>query len=354
MNERAGFGVIQKSGRAEEFGERLSGMNLDFPGFEKVRIPDLLLPVEHNVSEHLEQIRSPYIEWVVAAKLIDPGTRGYDVLMRMKLDDCSALVFPDHPKELVLYGAIALALFFAIDDVIDDVNADASKKLDYITRVGQIARGDAPAAQDDHIVRAWHRWFKEIQTFASPPLFKSFAEALRFHLRALKVQALKDQRAVLGPTTHLMRRRDNIGSSYFMPLAAVFLERERGLRMQEVLEEQYIKSIADLVAFVLVIHNELLGLYKDVRTGEANFIGLLQREHGVGLQGACDLAGKLVDDMVKAMVQMERDLPELVDGYEGKAEAITRYVRTGYSLIRGTVDWCMITHRYRDERYFSV
>ncbi|MGK4008103.1 terpene synthase family protein [Sorangium sp. So ce1036] len=354
MNERVGFGAIQRSGRVEGFGERLRGIDLDFPGFERVRIPDLLLPVEHRVSEHLEQIRSPYIDWVVSARLVEPGTRGHDVLMRMKLDDCSALIYPDHPRELVLYGAISLALFFAIDDVVDDVNADPSKKLAYIRRVGQIASGDPPTAQDDHIVRAWRRWFEELEAFASPPVFKAFTAALRFHLGALKAQTLKDQSAVLSPTTHLMRRRDNTGSSYFMPLAAIFLEREHGLSMQEVLEEQYIKCITDLVALVIVIHNELLGLYKDMRSGEANLIGLLRREHGIGLQSACDLAGKLADDMVKSMVQMERDLPALIDGYEGKAEAITRYVRTGYSLIRGVFDWCMITRRYYDERYFSM
>lgn len=354
MNERAAFGVIQGSGRAEEFGERLRGMDIDFPDFEKIRPPELLLPGKYKVSEHLEEIRSPYIDWMVSAKLIERGTDGHDVLVGMKLDDCSALIFPDHPKELVLYGAISLALFFAIDDVIDNVNADASKKLDYIRRVGQIARGDSPAAGDDHIVRAWHRWFKEIEAFASPPLFKAFAGALQFHLKGLRVQALQDGRAVLGPTTHLMRRRDNIGSSYFMPLAAVFLERAHGLRMQPVLEDQYIKSITELVAFVIVIHNELLGLYKDMKSGEANFIALLQREHGIGLQSACDLAGKLADDMVKAMVQIERDLPELVDGYEGMAEAITRYVRTGYTVIRGTFDWYLVTHRYSNEKYFSL
>ncbi|WP_438017601.1 terpene synthase family protein [Sorangium sp. So ce315] len=354
MNPRSGSGASQGSGGAEGFGERLKGMELNFSGFEPIRTPALLVPVEHRVSEHLEQIRSPYVDWVVDAKLVEPGTRGHDVLMRTKLDDCAALIFPDHPRELVLYGAISLALFFALDDVVDDVNADRSRKLAYIRRVEQIASGDAPAARDDHIVRAWHRWFEEIEALASPRAFEGFAGALRFHLRALRAQALNQQSAAPCPTTHLMRRRDNVGSSYFMPLAAIFLEREHGLSMQEVLEDQHVKGITDLAAFVIVLHNELLGLYKDMRSGEANFVGLLQREHGIELQSACDLAGKLADDMVKAMVQMAADLPALVDGYEEKAEAIARCVRTAYSLIRGTFDWYMITRRYYDEKYFSM
>lgn len=354
MDERSGFGAIRRPGGPEGFGERLKGVELDIPGFGRVRIPDLLVPVGHKVSEHLEPIRSSYVDWVVDAKLVEPGTRGHDVLMRVKLDDCAALIFPDHPKELVLHGAIALALFFAIDDVIDDVNADPKKKLVYIRRVASIVGGEAPGAQDDHVIRAWHRWLKELQGFASPAVFAAFAEALRCHLEALKVQTLSDRTAALLPTTHLMRRRDNVGSGYFMPLAAIFLEREHGLRMQEVLEDRHIKGITDLATFVIVIHNELLGLYKDMKSGEANFVELLRREHGIGLQGACDLAGKLADDMVKAMVQMEADFPELVDGYSDKAEAITRYVRTSYSLIRGVLDWYQITRRYYDERYFSM
>ena len=78
------------------------------------------------------------------------------------------------------------------------------------------------------------------------------------------------------------------------------------------------------------------------------------RQHGVGLQAACDLAGKIADDMVRSMMQMERDLPALIDGYEAKRDAIGAYLHLGYSLIRGTFDWYMISHRYRDERYFSA
>ena len=78
------------------------------------------------------------------------------------------------------------------------------------------------------------------------------------------------------------------------------------------------------------------------------------RQHGLGIQAACDLAGQIADDMVRSMIQMERDLPALVDGYEAKQEAIRKHLHLGYSLIRGTCDWYRISHRYRDERYFSA
>ena len=58
--------------------------------------------------------------------------------------------------------------------------------------------------------------------------------------------------------------------------------------------------------------------------------------------------------MVRSMIQMENDHPLLIDGYEAKQEAISKYLHLGYSLIRGTFDWYMISHRYRDERYFSA
>jgi hypothetical protein len=139
-----------------------------------------------------------------------------------------------------------------------------------------------------------------------------------------------------------------------MSHGAVFLQHEYGVDMRPVLEEQHIKTIIEVLAFVLVIHNDLLGLYKDVKSGEANFITILQRQHGLGLQAACDLAGRIVDDMVRSMIQMERDLPHLVDGYDAKAEAITKLLHTGYGLVRGTFDWYMISKRYCDERYFSA
>jgi len=354
MTEQGGFGVIQTAGRAERYGERLRGLVFQFPDFERVRIPDLLFPVEHGVSPHLEALRPVYVDWLVDSKLVEPGTRVYDAVLGMKLDDCSALINSKYGKEMVLYVAISLALFFVLDDFMDDVEADTDKKLAYVTRLGRIADGDAPAPEDDHILRAWHRWFKEVESYASPQLFKLFAADLQRYVRAIRAQTLRNQSAVACATTHLMRRRDNIACAYFMSHGAVFLQHEYGLDMVPVAEEQHVRTIIDIVAFVLVIQNDLLGLYKDVKTGEANFVTILQREHGLGLQAACDLAGKMADDMVRSMIQMEMDLPRLIDGYEAKADAIKQYLHIGKSLIRGTWDWYMISLRYRDEEYFSA
>ena len=354
MEQHASFGTIQRAGRTETYGERLSGVELRFPDFQPVKLPDLLFPIAHRISEHLAEARPLYLDWLVSAKLVEPGTRGYDVLLGMKLDDCAAMIYPRHGGKMVLYGAVALALFFLLDDLMDNVDADVSKKVAYIEKLGRIARGQEPAPDDDHLLRAWHRWLKEIEGYASPPLFARFSSDLQRYVRALRSQTLRNQGATSCLTTHLTRRRDNIASAYFMSHGAIFLEHEYGLDMRPALEDQHVNNIAEIVASVLVIHNELLGLYKDVKSGEANFITILQREHGLDLQSACNLAGKMADDMVKSMVQMEMDLPHLVDGYEAKAEAIARYLCTGYSLIRGTMDWYMISYRYRDERYFSA
>lgn len=354
MAEQAGFGAMQTTGRAERYGERLRGVVLQFPDFEKVSLPDLLMPLRHGVSEHLQETRSAYVDWIVDAKLVVPGTRSYDAILGMKLDDCAAMIYPRHGQKMVLYGAVSLALFFVLDDFMDNVDADVDRKRAYVTRLEKIAEGGASAPEDDDLLRAWHRWYHEIESYASPALFQVFSADLRRYIRALKGQTLQNQSAVACLTTHLMRRRDNIASAYFMAMAAIFLEHEYQIDVLQVMGEQHVKNIGEVVALVLVIHNELLGLYKDVKSNEANFITILQREHGLGLQGACDLAGKIADDMVKSMVQMEADLPQMIDGYEAKAEAITRFLHTGYSLIRGTIDWYMISNRYCDADYFSA
>ena len=63
-----------------------------------------------------------------------------------------------------------------------------------------------------------------------------------------------------------------------------------------------------------------------------------------------DLPGKIADDMVRSMIQIERDLPVLIDGYEARKAAIDKYLHLGYSLIRGIFDWYMISNRDHDER----
>jgi hypothetical protein len=354
MDPQAGFGMIQVEGRAEEHGERLSGVELEFPDFDRVRLPDLLFPAHHQISRHLPEVRTAYVDWLVDAKVIEPGTQGYEVLLGMKLDDCSALISGGYGKDIVLYMAVSLALFFMVDDFIDNVSADVDKKLAYIGRLGRIADGEAPVPEDDHIIRAWYRWFKESESYASPALFSVFAEDLKRHVRALRAQTLMDRSTLAFAMTHLMRHRDNIGSTHFMSHGAIFLEHEYRLDMRPVVEDQHVRTIVETVAFILAIHNDLVGVYKDVKRGEANFLTILTRQHGVGLQAACDLAGKIADDMVRSMIQMESDLPLLIDGYDAKKEAIDKYLHLGHSMIRGSFDWHMISNRYRDERYFSV
>lgn len=353
MDPQARFGTIQIEGRAEEHGERLSGVEYRFADFDRVTLPDLLFPARHGISRHLPEVRPAYVDWLVDAGVIEPGTRRHDAVLGMKLDECSALINSRHGKDMVLYVALSLALFFVLDDFIDDVSADAGKKLASIGRLARIADGEAPGPEDDLLIRAWHRWFQESASYASPALFSVFAEDLKRYLRALRAQAVADHRVAFA-MAHLMRRRDNIACAYFMSHGAIFLEHEYGLDMRPVVEDPHVRAIVEVVAFVLAIHNDLLGLYKDVKTGEANFITILMRQHGLGLQAACDLAGQIADDMVRSMMQMERDLPALIDGYEAKREAIGTYLHLGYSLIRGTFDWYMISHRYRDERYFSA
>jgi hypothetical protein len=352
--EAAGFGAIQTSGRAEPDGERLRGLVYQFPDFERIALPDLLFPAKHGCSPLLPALRPAYVGWLSEAGLVAPGTRAYEAVLGMKLDDCSALINWRHGREMVLYVAVSLALFFVLDDFMDDVGADPKKKLVYVDRLMKIASGEAPAPGDDHVLRAWHRWFEEVRGYAPRPLFELFAADLRRWVRSIRAQALTGQAAVVHATTHLMRRRDNIACAYFMSHGAVYLQHEYGLDMAPVLEEQHVKAIIDVLALVLAIHNDLLGLYKDVKTGEANFVTILQRQHGLSLQAACDLAGRIADDMVRAMIQMERDLPHLIDGYEAKAEAVTKLLEMGYGLVRGTWDWYMISMRYRDERYFSA
>lgn len=350
----AGFGIIQTEGSMERYGERLRGLVYPFADFERVKLPDMLFPAAHGLSKHLPEVRPLYVDWLVDAKVVEPGTRRYDALLGMKLDDCSALINGEHGKDIVLYIALSLALFFVLDDFMDDVTADVGQKRAYVARLMRIAEGEAPGPEDDDLIRAWYRWFKESESYSSPALFQVFSADLRRYVRALQAQALQGQSATACATTHLMRRRDNIACAYFMSHGAIFLEHEYKLDLKPIVEDQHIRTIIEVVAFILVIHNDLLGLYKDVKTGEANLITILQRDHGLGLQAACDFAGKMADDMVKSLHQMEGDLPNLIDGYPAKAEAIRKYVGLGHGLIRGTFDWYMISHRYRDPRYFSA
>jgi hypothetical protein len=348
------FGLRKGTGGNETLGERLQGFTLDFMDFEKVRIPDILAPTEHDISPYLEDVRAEYIEWMTGARVVEFGTVKYDVFLGTKLDDYAALLFPKHGKDMVLYGAIALALFFLFDDVIDDVGITRAKKKEYISKLEGLVKGVPIGPGEEPIFLAWQKWLDELRSYASPSLYEIFIGDLLLHIRGLKYQALDEQGRALCPTTHLFRRRDNIASWYFMSMGAIFLEREYALDMRPVIQEHYVKSIVEMLAYVSVVHNELLGLYKDVKSGECNFVVLLQKEYGVSLQDACNLTGRIGDDLVKAMLQMERDLPGLVDDYGEREEAIRRYVHTAYSLIRGTLDWYTISMRYHQKQFFSV
>jgi hypothetical protein len=351
MTKIEGSGMMQGSSENEELGERVQGFTLDLLDIEKVRIPDLLAPVKHAISPHLEEVRAPYTEWIIETKMVEPGTTKYDVLIGTKLDDLAAMMYPEHGRDMVLYGAIGLVLFLLLDDIIDDVDSGQNRKNEYIGKLEGLVKGMPVKLADKPLLLAWQKWLDELRSYASPAVYEIFASSLLRHVQGLKFQALNN---VLCPTAHLMRRRDNIATPYFMPLSAIFLEREYGLNMRPVLQEHCVKNITELAVSATVIHNEVLGLYRDIKSGERNFVILLHEQYGMRLQGACNLAGRIGDDMVIAMLQMERELPGLVDEYESKEEAISRYIHTGYSIIRGALDWYTISMRYHHKQFFSV
>lgn len=50
------------------------------------------VPARHGIRRHLPEVRPAYVDWLVDAKVIEPGPRTCDILLGRKLDDCSALI----------------------------------------------------------------------------------------------------------------------------------------------------------------------------------------------------------------------------------------------------------------------
>ncbi|MFJ5309790.1 terpene synthase family protein [Streptomyces sp. NPDC088350] len=354
MSDGIGGWRIQTDGQAEPYGERLTSVPYNFPGLEPVHLPGLLLPVRHALSPHLAEVRTAYVDWLVDSELIEPGTQGHDVLLGMKLDECSALTNARCSKDLVFYGALNLALFFLFDDLIDNVAVGADTKLSYLGKLSRIVDGARPSPHDDALLKAWHRWLKESEAYATPALYSAFIADLHRYLGAVRSHILTDQPATVCAMTYLMRRQEDIVTRYFMAHGAIFLAHESGLDIRQVADEQHVRMITDILPFVIVLQNDLIGLYKDVKSGEPNFVTILQREYGLDLQASIDLTGKIEDDMVRSMLQIENDRPRLIDGYYTKQEAISKYLSLAYGIIRGTFDWYMISNRYVDPHYFSA
>lgn len=152
----------------------------------------------------------------------------------------------------------------------------------------------------------------------------------------------RSNRTCLDVDTYIQLRRLSVGTyMVFTHIEAI----EGFLLPQEVLSSPDLKQLVDTATDVIGWANDLFSLKQDLQDEfHPNLVFSLQKDRGLELQEAIDVAVEMHDSAVRRFLEQEKSLPSF-----GEHDALVAcFVKGVRRWIRANVDWSIQTGRYQE------
>lgn len=152
----------------------------------------------------------------------------------------------------------------------------------------------------------------------------------------------RNDRTCLDVDTYIQLRRLSVGTyMVFTQIEAI----EGFLLPEEVLSSPEIKQLVETATDVIGWANDLFSLGQDLQDEfHPNLVFSLQKERGLELQEAINVAVEMHDTAVRRFLQQEKSLPSFGE-HDEKVACFVKGVRR---WIRANVDWSIQTGRYQE------
>jgi hypothetical protein len=153
---------------------------------------------------------------------------------------------------------------------------------------------------------------------------------------------VRGNRECLDVEAYIELRRLSVGTYMgFTQVEAI----EGFLLPDEVLSHPVIQELIQTATDIIAWANDLFSLAQDLKDDfHPNLVFSIQKQHGVDLQRAIDVAVEMHDEAVRHFIALEKKLPSFGEHDENVATLITGVRR----WIRANVDWSIQTGRYQE------
>ncbi len=256
---------------------------------------------------------------------------------------------------LPLYGAIVVSHFmtwvFAFDDAQEGRHALGSAGTETNRRAArrhlEILDGDHPRADDPRLVFAFVDMLDQVCSLGDgrcDPWYERFADHLRMYLTGTVGEGILAPSVRLNTALQWQVRWLTIG---VLPAIKVAASAQR-LPPAFLTRDWWVQRMDRLCVNYNIWVNELLGLDRDQRCGLGNTVLILRDEYRLSLEEATRRTAHHSDQELRALLEIERRLPELVgEAWPSVAADMSAYGDILKGCMRGLVDWTATSARYR-------
>lgn len=240
---------------------------------------------------------------------------------------------------------------FAFDDAQEGRHAMGSAGIEANRRVARrhldILDGDVPRADDPRLVFAFVEMLARVRALGDgsrDPWYERFAEHLRMYLTGTVGEGILSASVRVNTALQWQVRWLTIG---VLPAVDVAASAQR-LPPAFVTRDWWVQRMDRLCVNYNIWVNELLGLDRDQRCGLTNTVLILRDEYRLSLEQATHRAAHHSDQELRALLEIERRLPDLVgEAWPDEAAGVKAYGEILKGCMRGLVDWTATSARYR-------
>jgi uncharacterized protein with NAD-binding domain and iron-sulfur cluster len=240
---------------------------------------------------------------------------------------------------------------FAFDDAQEDRHALGVAGIEANRRAARrhldVLDGDRPRTADSRLVFAFVDMLDQVCALGDgrgDPWYARFAEHLRMYFTGSVGEGILAPSVRLNTALQWQVRWLTIG---VLPGIDVAASAQR-LPPAFVTRDWWVQRMDRLCVNYNIWVNELLGLDRDQRCGLGNTVLILRDEYRLSLEEATRRAAHHSDQELRALLEIERRLPELVgEAWPAAAAGMSAYGEILKGCMRGLLDWTATSARYR-------
>lgn len=304
-------------------------------------LPDLpgtcKAPFSPSFNPHYEAVAPESKLWIDSLEILSGEKQRYFSISAFEF--LGAHTYPFADREGFRTACDYLNATFILDDYSDDEGGEGARRMadSFMNALRD------PTWDDGTPFAKMAREFRARLETASSTARQRFIDTFDHYLDATVREAEnREDGTILGLDDYLELRRGNSG----VYPAYALIECIHKIDLQpEVFNHPALWNITGIIGDMLFIANDIYSYNREQAGGHAanNLITVIEKERGVDLQGAMDIAGDFFANCAKEFNTWKEQLPSW--GPETDA-AVSEYIEGMAACVRGYIEWSLTGPRY--------
>ncbi|KAJ7865773.1 isoprenoid synthase domain-containing protein [Mycena olivaceomarginata] len=310
-------------------------------------LPDLLLICDFplRMNRYRKQVAAETIRWILH------GTSDTELTHKVRGLKCGLLAAMYYPQAGFPQLRVCndfLTFLFHIDDISDVMDSLGAKETG--DGIADYLRNPSSASTCSKEQKVAKDYFKRLALTTSKDTQDRFMHSLEAFFEGLEKQA-KDRLVGKVPSfdTYIDLRGDTSGCRPCF----VLIEYANNLRLpSRIMKDAIIQQLGDYANDLVAWSNDLFSFKVETKRKDThNIVCVMMHEHGIDLQLAVNMVGKLCSDRMEDFIRLRAQLPSWGPTIDGMVRV---YVDGLQDWMVGSLHWSFKTERYFGESSKAV